>query len=218
MRIRTPRCRSAVSLAVAGALAVTLVPMTAPPAAAQEYCRQIDAHPRYYDTSPAREPGRFGYGVLFHIVATMCLLNKERQRLGLREVEESAELRAAARAHLLASLEQKWWGRSDPHADPRVSGTGSQQIIKRIQAAGYCAGGRSWKGYEILYAGWGSGGTPRSAVHWWLNVSTQGHDRVIRDPEHTHFGVQARGGSAYRADDGKSGAATYVVTFGSCQR
>ncbi|MEV6951141.1 CAP domain-containing protein [Streptomyces sp. NPDC051183] len=222
MRIRTPHgphARAAVSVAAAAVLSVTLVPTVAAPAAAETVdCTKMG--PEADDLVPSTDPGRFGFGTMFQTLATVCLINDERQRLGLSELTFDSDLTTAARTHLDASLAQKWWGPNrNPHQNPKVSGSGDEQIGRRISNAGYCSDGSSWFGREIVYNGWGSGaGTPKAAVNWWLNVSTQGHDRIIRDPSLTDIGAASRGGAADRAGAGFKDAGTYVVTFGRCER
>ena len=223
---RIPHVRAAL-LTAAAVVSVPLLPVTATvtaapaqAAAAQPwpYCGEIDSS--VYDTPPPADPGRYGYGVLPAITGVTCLINQERSRLGLERLADNAELREAANQHVTAALAQKWWGPgADPHRNPQVSGSGQEQIVDRIQNAGYCLGGRSWAGYEITYNGWGPGhGTPRAAVDWWLNVSTQGHAEIIRDPSLTEIGVAPRGGAADPAGSGFSDAGTYVVTLGRCER
>ncbi len=148
-----------------------------------------------------------------------CLINEERRRLGLPELSDSAKLREAANKHVTAALAQKWWGNgNDPHQNPQVSGTGQEQIVRRIQDERYCPNG-TWAGYEITYNGWGPGsGTPRAAVNWWLHVSTWGHAEIIRDPSLTEFGIAPRGGAADPAGAGFDDAGTYVVELGRCER
>ncbi|WP_374773771.1 CAP domain-containing protein [Streptomyces sp. NBC_01310] len=223
---RLGRCglyvRAALPVAVAGALTVPLVPLvpvaTAATAAVQPWQHCREASPASFDKPPPADAGRFGYGVLPAIEGVTCLINEERQRLGLRPLSDSAELRNAANGHVTAALAQKWWDKGDPHQNPQVSGTPEQQIVNRIRDAGYCANGRSWSGYEITYNGWGGKGTPREAVNWWLNVSTEGHAEIIRDPSLTEFGIAPRGGAAEPAGAGFGDAGTYVVTLGRCEK
>ncbi|MBT2468386.1 CAP domain-containing protein [Streptomyces sp. ISL-66] len=140
-----------------------------------------------------------------------------RARLGLSQLPFNSELTAAARSHLDASLAQKWWGNGrNPHQNPQVSGSANDQIGRRIRGAGYCANGGSWNGYEIVYNGWGGASTPKAAVNWWLNISTQGHAEIIRNASVTDIGAASRGGAADRAGANQSQAGTYVVTFGRC--
>lgn len=218
-RTRTPYTRAVTSVAAAGVLIVPLVPMATAVAVAQPWPHCADASPDSYDKPPPADPGRFGYGVLPAIEGITCLINAERQRLGLRPLSQSAELRNAANKHVTAALAQKWWGPGkNPHRNPRVAGSAEQQIAARIKDAGYCANGRSWAGYEIAYNDWDGEGTPRAAVNWWLNISKGGHAEIIRDPSLTEFGIAPRGGSADPAGVGKSDAGTYVVNLGRCEK
>lgn len=217
MRIRTPHTRAVVSFTAAVALSVTLLPAAATPAAATEVdCSQMG--PEADDIAPAKDPGRFGFGTMFQTLAVMCLINDERQRLGLSELPLNSELTSAARTHLNAALTQKWWGPGrNPHQNPKVPETADEQIRHRIENAGYCANGRSWHGHEIAYNGWGGDGTPKAAVNWWLNISEGDHAKIIRDPSLTDIGPASRGGAADPAGANQSDAGTYVVTFGRCE-
>ncbi|MEU6755800.1 CAP domain-containing protein [Streptomyces sp. NPDC046685] len=218
---RTPHVRAAVALAAAGVLTVCLAPAanaaTAAGAAAQPWPHCQEASADSYDKPPPADPGRFGYGVLPATEGVTCLINQERQRLGLQPLSDSPELREAANKHVTAALALKWWGKDkDPHQNPQVPGTGSEQIAARIKNAGYCANGTSWEGYEIAYNGWGGNGTPRAAVRWWLQSPT--HAEIIRNPALTEFGIAPRGGAADPAGAGAAGAGTYVVTLGRCEK
>lgn len=220
MRIRIPRATAVASFAVAVALSVPVVPAAGPAAAAPTAATPVDCTamgPEADDIAPSANPGRFGFGTMFQTLATVCLINDERRRLGLSELPLNSELTSAARTHLNASLAQKWWGRGkNPHQNPKVSGSADEQIGRRIKDGGYCANGRSWSGHEIAYNGWGGAGTPKAAVNWWLNISTQGHAEIIRDPSLTDIGAASRGGAADPAGANQSQAGTYVVTFGRC--
>lgn len=215
MRIRIPRATAVASFAVAIALSVPVVPAAGPAAAAPVDCTAMG--PEADDIAPSANPGRFGFGTMFQTLATVCLINDERRRLGLSELPLNSELTSAARTHLNASLAQKWWGRGkNPHQNPKVSGSADEQIGRRIKDGGYCANGGSWSGHEIAYNGWGGAGTPKAAVNWWLNISTQGHAEIIRDLSLTDIGAASRGGAADPAGANQSQAGTYVVTFGRC--
>ncbi|MDD9375621.1 CAP domain-containing protein [Streptomyces sp. ZAF1911] len=221
MRIRISRPTAVVSFAVAVALSVPVFPAAGPAVAAPASATPVDCTamgPDADDIAPSTNPGRFGFGTMFQTLATVCLINDERRRLGLEELPLDSELTSAARTHLNNSLAQQWWGRGrNPHQNPQVAGSGDEQIGRRIKDAGYCANGGAWTGREIVYNGWGGSGTPKAAVNWWLNISTQGHAEIIRDPSLTDIGAAARGGAADRAGADQSQAGTYVVTFGSCE-
>lgn len=220
MRIRIPRATAVVSFAVAVTLSVPFGPAAAAPTTAPTAATPVDCTtmgPEADDIAPAANPGRLGFGTMFQTLATVCLINDERRRLGLSEFPLSSELTSAARSHLNASLAQKWWGKGkNPHENPRVPASADEQIGNRIKNAGYCANGGAWSGREIAYNGWGGGGTPKAAVNWWLNLSTEGHAEIIRDPSLTQIGAASRGGAADPAGANQSQAGTYVVTFGSC--
>ncbi|MCB5169072.1 CAP domain-containing protein [Streptomyces bambusae] len=219
MRARTGHTRAVLLAAAAGllpALVLPGVPAAAYAAAPWQECGSLGSDA--YDRPPPADPGRFGFGVLPATGGVYCLINAERRRLGLQELEDSGQLREAANKHVTAALAQKWWGdKKDPHRNPQVAGTREEQISNRIRGEGYCAGGRSWRNAEITYNGWGGQGTPRAAVNWWLYESKEGHAEIIRDPAFTQIGIAPRGGAADPRGAGFGDAGTYVVTFGRCE-
>ncbi|MFJ9644357.1 CAP domain-containing protein [Streptomyces sp. NPDC004244] len=184
MTSRAPRTRCLLGPLVAAVLSAALVPVAAPPTAAQG-C----------DTS------------------VLCLINAQRTSRGLPALTVNQPLTNAARQHAVASVQQKWWGPGkDPHRNPQTGSTPQSRII----AAGYCPNPRSWAFAEITYTGWGTGGSPKAAVNWWMN--SPGHRAIILDGSLRDAGPWAQAGSADPAGSGAANAWTYVVTFGRCQR
>ncbi|MFF5447161.1 CAP domain-containing protein [Streptomyces sp. NPDC012888] len=141
------------------------------------------------------------------------LINAQRTQRGLPPLTVNSALNTAARQHAAAAVQLKWWGPGkDSHTNPRTGSTPQS----RIMAAGYCPNPRSWQVAEITYTGWGTSGTPSAAVKWWMN--SPGHRAHILNGALRDIGSAALAGAADRAGAGASGAATYVVTFGRCQR
>ncbi|MEU3909829.1 MULTISPECIES: CAP domain-containing protein [Streptomyces] len=192
--------RIALSLATAGCLALTLLPVTAAPASAA-YC----------DPAASGSPPAAGGDAARLAVA--CLINAERTQRGLQPLTSNPSLTAAAQQHTAAAVQLKWWGPGkDSHTNPQTGSTPQS----RIKAAGYCQNPRSWAVSEITYTGWGGSGTPKAAVTWWMNSPT--HRSIILDGSLREYGSWAQAGAADRAGAGASGAGTYVVTFGRCQQ
>ncbi|MCX5380527.1 CAP domain-containing protein [Streptomyces sp. NBC_00091] len=199
MRSRTSRTRTGAALAVAAVLSATLVPVAASPATAAS----CDS------SASSRPPG----GGVQERDAVLCLVNAERTGRGLPALTVNQSLTDAARQHTAAAVQLKWWGPwKDSHTNPQTRSTPQS----RIMGAGYCPNPRSWGVSEITYNGWGGAGTPASAVKWWMN--SPGHRAIILDSSLREFGGGAQAGAADPAGAGASGAGTYVVTFGRCQR
>ncbi|MFE1559122.1 CAP domain-containing protein [Streptomyces sp. NPDC058734] len=197
-RTRT-RSRTAVSLAAAAVLSAVLVPAAAPSATAAG----CDA------AAAARPPG----GGVAERDAVLCLINAQRAQRGLPALTANTAMTNAARQHAGAAVQLKWWGPwKDSHTDPRTGSTPQS----RVMAAGYCPDPRSWAVSEITYNGWGGSGTPNSAVKWWMN--SPGHRAIILDASLRDFGGWAQPGAADPAGAVSTGAGTYVVDFGRCQR
>ncbi|MER5933480.1 CAP domain-containing protein [Streptomyces sp. NPDC002054] len=200
MRSRASRTRTALSLAAAGVLSATLIPIAAPSASAITCNAAVAAQP------PSGTATRD---------TLVCLINAERTKRGLPALTGNQALTNAAQQHTAAAVQLKWWGPGkDSHTNPRTGSTPQS----RIKAAGYCPNPRSWRVAEITYNGWGGSGTPKAAVNWWMNVSTWGHRQIILDPSLREIGRWAQAGAADPAGANASGAGTYVVTFGRCQQ
>ncbi|MEU7061127.1 CAP domain-containing protein [Streptomyces sp. NPDC046197] len=193
-------------LAAASLLSAVLLPVTATPASAQAYCRQLELNGSF-DRPPGDPGGTAGLSVL-------CLINAERARRGLPAYTSSSALTAAATKHARASRDGKWWGSRDPHVNPYTGSTPGS----RIAAENYCPNPKYWRYGEVTYTGWGGAGTPRAAVHWWVYVSTYGHRQLVLDRQFTGIGAGAIAGAADAAGTGKANAGTFVVDFGVCLR
>ncbi|MEV8550841.1 CAP domain-containing protein [Streptomyces glaucescens] len=195
-----------VTFAAASLLSTVLLPVTATPSSAQDTCAQLERS-GYYDKPPT-ETGTYSSA------SVRCLINAERAKRGLPAYKDNSALSAAAYKHARASRDGKWWGYANSHVNPFTGST----IGSRITAESYCPNPTYWRYAEVTYNGWGGSGTPRSAVHWWVYVSTYGHRQIILDPGLTDFGVGSIAGAADAAGVGKTDAGTYVVDFGVCRR
>jgi uncharacterized protein YkwD len=153
-------------------------------------------------------------------LTTWCLINRERKAAGVGFVSINTQLLNAAMGHATRSVQGKWWddnpahpnGWQLSHEEPGNPASFDQQIIQRIQAAGYCAGGSNWGGAEITYGGPGANSTPKAAVRWWM--SDPPHRATLLDPQWKQVGVAGLSGSAFA--DTPNPAGTYVVEFGHC--
>lgn len=131
--------------------------------------------------------------------ATLCLLNAERARRGLRTLIADPALEVAAEAHSLDMARRDYFEHDTPEG---------VKPWMRIARAGYRA---SLVGENLA---WGEGdkSTPAHAMKLWMK--SPGHRDNLLEPRYTQIGI----GLAFDAPDPRpSGrpAAIYTTTFGS---
>jgi uncharacterized protein YkwD len=97
--------------------------------------------------------------------ATLCLLNAERRRRGLRPLRENRRLAAAARYHSDDMVARRYFAHTSPSGDT---------VSSRIKQTGYMAGRRCTVGENLAW-GTGSLSTPASIMYGWM------HSREHRD-------------------------------------
>ena len=86
--------------------------------------------------------------------ATLCLLNNERERRGLRALKLNDKLSVAARRHAEAMARRNFFAHGD--------------FVGRIRAARYLSGARSWTvGENIAWGSWDYA-TPASIHQGWM--------------------------------------------------
>jgi uncharacterized protein YkwD len=135
------------------------------------------------------------------IRSTLCLLNVERRKHGLRKLRLSKRLSKAARKHSRSMV------RHDYFSHTSRSG---RTFVNRIRRSGYLHGASSWMVGENL--AWGSGGrsSPRATVRAWMH--SPGHRHNILTGRYVHIGIGVVRGAPTR---GRSlPAATYTTDFG----
>lgn len=131
---------------------------------------------------------------------TLCLLNAERRRHGLRPLRRNSRLDRAARRHTNDMVA----GNLFSHFSRSGSGPAG-----RIRSAGYLRGARGWMVGENI--GWGqeSLSTPASMVQEWMHSS--GHRANILNGSFRDIGIGVLSGTPVRG--GLEGA-TYTTDFG----
>lgn len=134
--------------------------------------------------------------------ATLCLLNAERAKRGLRSLASDHQLGKVSRSYSARMVRLGFFD----HVCPRGSTVGS-----RVR------GGTSYLRKAQRFAlgenlAWGSGelATPREIVRSWM--SSPGHRRNILDRRFHHVGVGVAAGAPEAV--GGDAAATYTTTFG----
>lgn len=130
--------------------------------------------------------------------ATLCLLNAERRRRGLRPLRPDPRLRVAAVRHSRDMVARRFLEHVNPdgvgHAD-------------RIARAGYALGATSVSG-ENLASGEREASTPAVIVDGWMH--SPGHRRNILRRQFSEIGI----GIVPRWAEGRGAGGTYTTTFG----
>ena len=176
------------SLARLVALVALTLLFLVPAADASPRCRGASLAPGQGKASTARN-------------ATVCLINRERARRGLRKLRVSRALRIASGRHSADMARRDFFS----HVSPGGAG-----VLDRIRATGIAiasAGGSVSVGETIAWGG-GRLGTPKSIVRMWMN--SPGHRANLLRPGYRRIGV----GVAAGAPQGGAGTArTFTANF-----
>ena len=134
--------------------------------------------------------------------ATVCLLNVERRKRGMRPLRLSRRLGQAARGHSVDMARRGYFSHN--------SRSGAS-FLDRIRRAGYLRGARSWRVGENIAWGTGSLATPRAIVRAWMK--SPGHRANILNRSFRQIGI----GISPRAPVSVAGrsAGTYTTDFGA---
>ena len=175
-------------LTVAAGVALALLTLAGPASAAPAPCANADT-----------KPGQGSEAVL--ATATVCLVNRERTRRGMRSLRTNARLSQAALSHTEDMVQKRYF--------EHVSKTGTD-VVDRLLSTGYLGRVRSWLVGENLAWGTNSLSTPRQTVVNWMN--SPGHRANILKRRFREIGI----GVVFHAPSGTSDpvAATYTTTFG----
>lgn len=133
--------------------------------------------------------------------ATICLINKQRSKAGLRKLERSKPLGKAARSHVRRMKRTRCYAHTCP-GGPSLSG--------RLQRAGYLPCNCTYGAGETINVGQRKGSSPRTIVKQWM--ASGSHRASILRSEFEHVGAAVRLGSP--SEPGERRAATYVVDLG----
>jgi uncharacterized protein YkwD len=133
--------------------------------------------------------------------STLCLINAERRRHGLRRLRGDRRLRRAAGRHARDMNRRNYFN----HTSARGS-----SFVDRIRRTRYLTGARRWTVGENLAWGSGSHATARSIMRAWMNSS--GHRANILNGRFREIGIGIARGAPV---SGVSRAATYATSFGS---
>ena len=177
--------RLAVVLLVAAVSQLATVPVQASPS---RHCESADS-----------QPGQASYAALGR--ATLCLVNRERRRRGLRALRAERRLALAARRHAGDMVRHSYFAHN--------SRSGAR-FTSRIARAGYLRGAASWRAGENIAWGAGHRSTPRRIVRAWMN--SPGHRANILNGGFRDLGVGVVAGAPVPGDYDVE--ATYVHDFG----
>lgn len=132
--------------------------------------------------------------------ATVCLLNRERSRAGLRRVRSRPTLATAARRHARDMVVRKYFAHASADGD---------RVADRVRRAGYLRGARYWTLGEILAWGSSNRSTPASIVRAWMESDT--HRVIVLRRDFRDVGVDVVRGTPHpRIPSG----GTFVAEFG----
>jgi uncharacterized protein YkwD len=176
-------------LALALAAACAALWLTAPGAAAEPGCSSGSAAASEAEGETLEQ-------------ATLCLLNAQRSRRGLRPLRASRKLGRSAALHAEDMERRNYFSHSSLSGD---------SFVDRIRQTGYLRGTRRWALAENIGWGIGSRSTPRSVVEAWMD--SPGHRAIILSRSYDDVGIGLATGAPVRRRGSR--AATYVTDFGA---
>jgi uncharacterized protein YkwD len=128
--------------------------------------------------------------------ATICLLNRERNRRGLRDFHRNGRLSLASQRHARDMSQRNYFAHGD--------------FVSRIKHANYLRGSRSWTvGENIAWGSWDYA-SPAEVVEGWMN--SPGHRANILSSRFREIGIGVARGAPV---GGQKRAGTYVTDFGA---
>ena len=163
--------------------------ITAPAALAANACESAGA-------APSKRAPR----VL--VRSTLCVLNAERDRYGLKPLRLNRRLSKASRRHARDMARNKYFSH-----DSQSGGS----FVDRIRRSGYLTGVRSWTVGENIAWGSRSLATPRAIGQAWMR--SPGHRANILSPAFREIGIGVANGAPVQGGGGE--AATYATDFGA---
>jgi uncharacterized protein YkwD len=180
---KQPRLRRGRALrAIAPLAALSAIALTAPAPAAAATCAGANADPATTSMKTVKH-------------ATICLLNQQRRKHGLKRLKTNGRLSLASQRHSNGMVASKTFAHGN--------------FVGRIKAARYLNGSGSWTVGENI--AWGSGGlaSPAEIVRAWMNSPPHRHN--ILSGKFREIGIGVARGVPVRANyDG----ATYTTDFG----
>jgi len=134
------------------------------------------------------------------ISALQCVVNRERERRGLRPLDRTRSLDRASAQHSSDMAQNDYFDHRSP---------GGSTPAQRARSAGYLSGARSWRVGENLAWGTGTLATPNSIVKAWLRSPP--HRELMLSRSFADFGLGIAPGAPQA---GVAGGATYTMLMG----
>ncbi len=132
--------------------------------------------------------------------ATICLLNKQRRRAGLKKLRPSVELAVAATGHSQDMVARQYFEHDGPAGDT---------FVTRATAAGYLTGHEhAWGLGENLAHGTGGRAAPAAIVRAWMHSPI--HRAVVLSKTARDAGIGLAAGTPFDAASGT----TYTLDAG----
>jgi uncharacterized protein YkwD len=132
--------------------------------------------------------------------ATLCTINAQRDRYGLRPLKLNKRLSRAARGHARDMVRRDYFAHDS---------LGGGTFVDRIRRSGYLRGASSWSVGENLAWGSHERSAPRTITEMWMN--SPGHRANILSASFREIGI----GLAIGGPNAGGQAATYATEFGA---
>lgn len=173
----------------------------AAPATADAAAKKRTARAAALDACPAAATQPSGDNLEIVERTTLCLVNRERARRGIKRLDGDGRLARSAGRYSSAMVRETFFS----HVSP-----GGGTMLDRIKRAGYLDGARGYTVGENL--AWGSGrlATPIETVNAWMN--SPGHKANILNRRFDEIGIGVAPGAPV---GGVGNAATYTQHFGA---
>lgn len=189
MHLPVRLCRASLCGLLLALLAVVAMPST-PASAAGKRCAGASDVPSRSSLVKTRH-------------ATMCLINRERTKRGLRKLRTNRTLDRSARRYAREMVRRSFFDHVTPSGE-----TFTERIRRQTR---YLAGTLRWEIGENLAWGTGARATPAQILRSWMR--SRGHRRNILDRSFREMGLGIALGTPVAAS-AASGAATYANQFG----
>lgn len=132
--------------------------------------------------------------------ATLCLINKQRAKRGMKKLRQHKAQLKAAKRHTRQMLKKDCFSHLCP---------GEGDLVDRVSRARYLPCNCSWGVAENLAYGHGRQSSPKRIVKAWMKSS--GHRENILNRKYEDIGIGIKTGAP---TGGGKKAATYTTTFG----
>jgi uncharacterized protein YkwD len=135
--------------------------------------------------------------------ATLCLINRERTKRGLRALRHDGQLRKVAESYSRQMVRRSFFDHVGPDGSTLQSRiAGRTTYLRRVTSSSLG---------ENLYWGSGERATPAESVDGWMH--SPGHRRNMLNPKFRDIGIGIAIGAPEDVED--TPAATYTTEFGT---